>query len=46
MRSARSAVGGYIMNTCGVMEIFCVFFFISYNDPNISVHLFLSSAEQ
>lgn len=46
MRSARSAVGGCIMNTSGVMEVFLVFFFIFCNDPNISFHLFLSSAEQ
>lgn len=45
MRSAHSAVGGYIMNTCGIIESF-VLFFISYSDPNISFLLFLSSAEQ
>lgn len=38
--------GWYIMNTCGVREIFFVLFFISYRDPNVSFHLFLSSVEQ
>lgn len=47
MRGAQSAVGGYMMNTCGGMvTFFFVLFSVSYNDPNISFHLFRVSVEQ